>query len=403
MATNLGPLDPDPQVRYAAFEQMRGVCPVHELAGGRFMALSHDSVATGLRSVESFGGSAGQFGMAEEDMTIAGILEPRHGQIRRIINSVVALHRSQQIEPYLRQFCEDRLRETLAAARQSDGQPYNVMPAFVDPLPPAAMARLLGFSEADSARYYAWGNELGAEFGRAVQAGLPIAIRDACPAMATYVEEQIAERRAVPAEEWPNDALTRFLTTEVDGERLSDRAITTQIMFSIGAGAETTRNTLGSILYHLAGDPDLYQRLRADRSLIDRVVEEGLRLDSPAQFLVRRCLVPEFELGGTHLVEGQSVMLSIGSANRDGSVFTDADTFDPDRDNVLDHLAFGTGPHICPGAALARLEMRTALDVWCTHVERFELPADFSWTPPPTGMLHGPVALPLILVAAEQQ
>ncbi len=400
MATNLGPLDPDPSVRYAAFDHMRAVCPVHELGGGRFMALSHHSVATGLRSIDKFGGSAGQAGLPEDDTTIAGILEPRHGQIRRILNAVVALHRSQQIEPYLRQFCEDRIRETVSAAEQLAGEPFDVLPAYVDPLPPAAMARLMGFAEHDSTRYYAWGNELGAEFGRAVQEGRSIAIRDACPAMTVYVEEQIAARRAMPVDSWPNDALTRFLTTEVDGERLTDRAITTQVIFAIGAGAETTRNTLASILYRLAGDPAFYARLRADRSLIDRVIEEGLRIDSPAQFLVRRCLVPEFDLEGSVLHESESVMLSIGSANRDGAVFPEPHRFDPERDNVLDHLAFGAGPHICPGAALARMEMRIALDVWCDHVVRFELADDFSWTPPQTGMLHGPVALPVVLAGA---
>ena len=116
MAADLGPLDPNPELRYAAFDRMRSVCPVHDLGGGRFMAVSHHAVETGLRSIEQFGGSAGQLGLPEEDTTIAGILEPRHGQIRRIINAVVAFHRSQQIEPYLRQFCVDRIRETLGRA-----------------------------------------------------------------------------------------------------------------------------------------------------------------------------------------------------------------------------------------------------------------------------------------------
>src|SRR5471030_611043 len=93
------PLDPDPARRFPALVAMRDRCPVHELAPGRFMAVSHDSVATGLRSIESFGGGAGQQGLPEEETMISAIVEPRHGAVRRIINSVVAFHKSQQIEP----------------------------------------------------------------------------------------------------------------------------------------------------------------------------------------------------------------------------------------------------------------------------------------------------------------
>ena len=210
MAPDLGPLDPNPDVRYGALAQMRSACPVHQLPGGRYMAVSHHSVEEGLRSIEAFGGSAGQAGLPEEDATIAGILEPRHGQIRRILNAVVAFHRSQQIEPYLRQFCVDRLQGVLAGSAATSGAAVDVLPGFVDPLPPAAMARLLGFSEEDSAQYYAWGSQTGEAFGRAVQEGRSISMREACPAMAAYVDAQIAKRRALDPAEWPPDALTRF-------------------------------------------------------------------------------------------------------------------------------------------------------------------------------------------------
>ena len=199
------------------------------------------------------------------------------------------------------------------------------------------------------------------------------------------MEAQISARRSLPEGDWPNDALSRFLTTEIDGERLSDRAVTTQVMFSIGAGSDTTRNVLGSLLYRLAVDPELYARIRVDRDLIDLAVEEALRLDPPAQFLVRRCLVDEFDLGGEPLTSGDIVMLSIGGGNRDDAVFPEPDRFDLDRPNLRDHLGFGVGPHICPGTALARLELRLALSAWCDAVETFELADGFVWQGPAHG------------------
>lgn len=391
----MNPLDPDPSVRYPALAAMRSACPVHDLAPGRKLALSHAAVGTALRTIDLFGGSAGQDGLPEDDTMIAGILEPRHGQVRRIINSVVALHRSQQIEPYLVDFIGKRMAEVLDAAR--DGNAVDVMRLYADPLPPAAMARLFGFPEEDSKKFASWGEQVGEAFGRAAAEGRSISLREAGPQLASYVDERIAARRAMPEDSWPQDALTRFLTTEVDGLRLTDRAICTQIMFSIGAGTDTTRNTLGSLLFQLADDPELFSRLRADRALIEPVIEESLRRDPPAQFLVRRCLGAHAQLDGVEVDEGDTVIISIAAANRDDMVFAEPDAFRPERPNLKDHLSFGTGSHICPGSSLARLELRLALGTWCDSVESFAVEPGYEWQPPGTGMLHGPVSLPLLI------
>jgi cytochrome P450 len=391
-------LDPDPDIRYPAMEALRESCPVQTIAPGRYLVLSHDAVDSSLRGIDNFGGSAGQEGLSEDDTTIAAILEPRHGQIRRIINSVVALHRSQQIEPYLREFLATNMQAVIMQAQ--NGSPVEVMRAFVDPLPPAAMARLMGFPESDLTAFRGLGKGVAAAFGRAAAEGRSLSLRQASPEIAAYVDTQIANRVKLPRGEWPNDALSRFLTTEVDGERLSHRAITTQIMFAIGAGSDTTRHTMGSLLYRLALDERLYARVRSDRTLIEPIIEETLRHDPPAQFLLRQCLGEGVELDGVPVGAGEWVLLSIGSANRDGNVFPDPDGFDPDRPNLKGHVAFGSGPHICPGSALARLELRLALSCWCDSVEAFELAPGFEWEPLDTGMLHGPKHLLVLILPA---
>jgi cytochrome P450 len=401
MTEQLSPLDPDPARRTEAYAALRAQCPVHQVGPGRFMAVDHNTVQTGLRSVTDFGGSAGQYGLPEEDTSVAGLPEPRHGWVRRIINSVVAFHKSQQIEPYLADLCNRLAQDTVAAEGAESMQGIDIMPLFVDPLPPAAMARLLGFPAEDSSRYYQWGVQLGTAFAEAVADGRSISMREGCPEMAEYVDERIAERAHLPIEDWPNDALSRFLSTAVDGETLSHRAIAIQVMFAIGAGSETTRNTLGSLLFRLAQTPELYAEIRVDRSMVEPAVEEALRIDAPAQFMVRRCLVPERELGEVELHEGDSLMLSIGAANLDPATFNDPLVFDPHRDGLRDHLAFGSGPHICPGAALARLELRLGLNAWCDHVESFTLGEGYRWDSPKTGMIHGPESLRLRLRPAQ--
>ncbi len=191
-----------------------------------------------------------------------------------------------------------------------------------------------------------------------------------------------------PRDAWPQDALTRFLVTEVDGERLEPRAIRTQIMFMIGAGSDTTRNLIGNLLYRLATAPALYAQLRADRGLVDVAIEEALRLDAPAQFLVRTCQ-RDTDLADVPVEQGQRVFMCIGSGNRDDTVFDDADAFRLDR-TTRDHLSFGSGPHICPGASLARLEARTALHAFVERVERVQPRTDLRLRSRAVGDVAGP-------------
>jgi cytochrome P450 len=381
-----------------ALAELRRRCPVvpPDADGGPWVAVSHHAVETVFREVETFGGSAGSTGLAEEDTAIAGILEPRHGQIRRIINAVVAFHKSQQIEPFLTDLSRRLVDDFAAASAKAGPEGIDVMPIVVDPVPPNAMARLVGFPADDAARYYAWADEVGAAFAAAASAGRSISMADAVPEFTQYVDDRIAERLAIPEGEWPHDALTRFLTTKIDGLRLTTRAIRVQILFMIGAGSETTRNLIGSALYRLARDPHLYANMRADRSIIQNVIEETLRIDPPAQFLVRRCLA-DTSLAGADLHEGEHVMLSLSSANWDESVFSAPDVFDIERTTLREHVAFGSGPHICPGASLARLEARSVLNAFADRFDQIALGAGYSFDHLAHGMLHGPHVLRLVV------
>lgn len=396
-------LDADPAVRMPALAALRRQCPVAPPAGeGRpWTVASHEAVETVFREIYTFGGSAGSTGLDEDDTSIAGILEPRHGQIRRIINAVVAFHKSQQIEPFLMDLSQRLVGEYATASADAGPEGIDVMPIAVDPVPPNAMARLVGFPAEDASRYYSWADQVGAAFAAAAAEGRTISMAEAVPEFTQYVDARIAERLAMTEADWPQDALTRFLTTEVDGLRLSSRAIRVQILFMIGAGSETTRNLIGSALYRLALEPELYARVRADRSLIDGVIEETLRIDAPAQFLVRRCLA-DTALSGQELHEGEHVMISLSSANWDDSVFPSPERFALERDTVRQHVAFGSGPHICPGASLARLEARSLLNAFADRFDQVEPGAGYSFDHAAHGMLHGPHTLRLVVREAGE-
>jgi cytochrome P450 len=152
---------------------------------------------------------------------------------------------------------------------------------------------------------------------------------------------------------------------------------------------------MGNLFFHLGRTHGLYAALRADPSLIDVAVEEALRVDAPAQFLVRTCR-ETIQIGDSTVEPGQRVFMCIGSGNRDDSVFADADEYRLDREKH-DHLAFGSGPHICPGASLARLELRTALRQFTERVVAFHLADGYEYDPLPTAMLQGPRRLPIVI------
>jgi cytochrome P450 len=198
-------------------------------------------------------------------------------------------------------------------------------------------------------------------------------------------------------DEPPDDVITRFIRTEVDGEHLSDAAIRTQTMFLIVAGNETTRNLIGNCLHTLARTPGLYEQVRADRSLVPLVVEESLRHDSPVQVLARAVLGPT-SIGDRPLDIGDRVVFGLASANRDEAVHDDADAFRVDRPRPRDHLAFGTGPHVCPGATLARLEAVAVLEAFVERVTSFRLIDGFEPQPNPVFWALGHRSLPVTLI-----
>jgi cytochrome P450 len=122
----------------------------------------------------------------------------------------------------------------------------------------------------------------------------------------------------------------------------------------------TTTNVLGNLLGLLADNPDVYALVRGDRSLVDEVVEEALRLEAPVQWLYRRTL-RETELGGATIPAGESVLVYFGAANRDPEAYPEPERFDL-ANRARRHAAFGHGIHFCLGAPLARLETALALD-----------------------------------------
>ena len=375
--------------RYRAFSELRGQCPVHRLPGGELLAVSHQATSDGVRGVYNFAGTFSDAGtLSDEDIILAGIPEPRHGELRRIFLS--ALTDISRHETFIRELSESYADEAVEAARR-DGQ-AELMHCLARRLPSAVIARLLGLPAADLDRFARWTDELLDRQGSSTNAST--ALVDLHEEFADYLRGHILDRQSQA--DPPDDIITRFTRAEVEGARLSVRAIQTQMMFFIVAGNGTTRDLIGNLFMRLAADAALFDRVQRDRELIPAAVEEVLRLDSPVQLLARNCK-DEIELDGVRIEPGQRVLMSIASANRDESVWTDAGSFKPGREKGRAHLAFGAGPHICPAAALARLEACLATAALLDRVEAMSFAPDYKLDLNPVIWANGPWTLRVTL------
>jgi cytochrome P450 len=151
----------------------------------------------------------------------------------------------------------------------------------------------------------------------------------------------------------------------------------------------------------LANDPDLFDQLRVERHLVPTAVEESLRHDPPIRFLMRNCIA-NAELHGQQLCPHDKIAFGVASANRDETHFEDADRFRVDRPDPRGHLAFGGGPHVCPGASLARLEARVAVEAFLDNVASVTPVHPSRYDPVSVAWAHGPRSLEVELVPARR-
>jgi cytochrome P450 len=139
------------------------------------------------------------------------------------------------------------------------------------------------------------------------------------------------------------------------------RAQVRTLAVNLLSGSSSTTSLLDNLFYRDLVDDDFDARLRADRSVIPRAVEESLRLEPPVLFLFRTNL-SDTALSGSPVYAGERICMGIGSANRDEERFADSEEFSIDRSGEPEHLSFGWGGHLCLGIHLARMEAKVALE-----------------------------------------
>ena len=375
--------------------RMREESPVVAIAKGMQYVTRHSECRDVLRDPRSFSNATGMKApgveIPLEDRLLGELDPPRHTLVRRVV--VTAL------SPKLVHAAEPFMRETAAALlRDLPGTSADLVPAFTVPLPNRITGYMLGLDPADAAQLAIWAKSLmESTFPATNRTERGEGFAGAFPEFAGYIDERINERAAQLAQaSAPDDVLARLLELTDDGEQLPRRQIRALVRNLITGGFTTTSQLLGNLLHEILTNPEVDHALRNDPAALGRAVEESLRLSPPILFMARGC-VKEVEIGGCPLHVGTRVIAGFASANRDERVFDDPDEFRVDRANAEQHLTFGYGPHVCPGASLARAVACAGIGAF---LDRFppgaaQLAPGFEFENVPTYFERGPRSLPI--------
>ncbi|MEJ2887465.1 cytochrome P450 [Actinomycetospora aeridis] len=318
---------------------------------------------------------------------------PDHSRHRRILNKALTPRSVAKIEPRIRELCHGLVD---GFAVSGDEGEVDLVPAYCSPAPVQALATLLGVPIENSGDFARWADAINAAIGTAMTDEALLATLETQIEFWTFFENEIADRTQNPRDD--------LLTAVVQARNEGDAPLTPNEMVGfcsqlIGAGADTTTKLISSFMLMLCEDPELMARMRARPEELGRSLEEALRLESPVQGLFR-VATADTELDGVAIPAGAHVWVVYASGNRDEDIFSAPDAFDPSRERLRSHQAFGHGPHSCIGAPLARSVARIAFEVLLERLDDIAL-AEPGFVPryDPSYVMHGMAHLPLIFTA----
>ena len=278
---------------------------------------------------------------------------------------------------------------------ERDGE-VELVKTFAVPLPVTVIAKALNVPDDRLADFKRWSDASIAGIGTNISVDERVEAEREVIQFQKYFANQFEIRKTEPQD----DILTNLLNARVDrdevddnGEPLSDEPLTMPEMLSIVqqllvAGNETTTKFITEMVRLLGENPDEFAKLKADPTRAKAVVEETLRLSTPTQGMFR-IVKDDTEVAGCPMSAGDRAVVMFTAANRDPEVFDDPDAFNPERENITDHLAFGKGTHFCLGAALSRLEGKVAAEEIAARLASIELCESNDYSYHPSFMLRG--------------
>jgi cytochrome P450 len=362
------PFDPayfaDPFSYYRVMREQypvyRREIPNHRIWPHYWMISRADDVDRSLSDWKTFSSARGT--LIDTDITlippnIFNMDPPRHDELRAILARNLTPGRVAALESHVRAYA-DQLVQDFAGKGSFDAQRD-----FGHLIPTITMCVLMDLPTADREQFLKWNLDSmsGADFTS------PQALA-AYAEMGAYWVEIVAERRGGNG----TDLITQIVNTQLPGEDLSDEEIGGFCSLLHDAAQNTTMNMITHGVLTLGRHPDTRQLLRDEPQLWDQAIEELLRYVSPVQGLARTTTV-DVELHGTTIPAGDQVLILYGSANHDENVYPGPEVFDIRRRGTKAHWAFGHGLHYCLGNAVARLEIKCALQALLAGIGEWEV------------------------------
>jgi len=284
---------------------------------------------------------------------------PDHGRLRSLVQKAFTPRMILQLEGRIQQIADSLLDEV------EPNHSMNLVDDYAFPLPIIVISEMLGIPVEDRQKFRVWSQAI-IDFSDTPESLEKY--KHKIGEFAEYLEYLVRKKREEPAE----DLVSSLIQAESEGTTLSIEELYSTIMLLIVAGHETTVNLITNMTFALLNHPDQLEKLRQNPDLIDSAIEEALRFYSPVELTTLRWAAEPFTLHGQEIKRKDVIIVSLASANRDDTVFPNADRFDIERKDNR-HLAFGHGSHFCLGAPLARLEAKIAIQTLLRRFEHIEI------------------------------
>lgn len=384
------------------FTHLREHCPVHHSGTPTpHYALSREAdVTRALRDDATWSSRYGP-GLAYGEVG-TGVLvasdPPLHTEERLAISRAFKPSVLEAMEPDIRALVEE-----LVAGFADRGR-GDLISDLAMPLPLTVMCWMLGMPRQDIDKFRSWvmpmAEAVALAGGRQANEVVVGAYRQFHAYFGPHIDRRAEDLASgAPA---PDDLLTRLLTVERDGRRLTRAQVLGFCQFLLVAGSATTTLLIGNVVHRLLQHPDQMEKIRADRGLVANAIEESLRFDAPVHGLFRTNN-ERVTVHGHDIPVDSKVCMLFASANRDPAAWDHPDRFDVTRDlkDLKRHSAFGVGIHYCLGAPLARMESAAALDAVLDRLPGIR--PDGEPTMVRAAVLHGFDTLPVRWGGAESR
>lgn len=374
----------DSGIPHSVFQKMRAVPglvwnPIGKDGDGFWCVSRFEDVATVSRDTETYSSGLGhiQIYTIDEDAlgaraSMIDMDPPDHTRLRRLVNPGFIPRILREFEPVVR----DRASALLDRLIADGGGDW--VARVAKPIPIGIVCDMLGVPAKDHDYMIELTDHLVAgtsakpldatAYGNTIPLRLLPFNSPAAFALSNYARELGIRRRADPKD----DLVSKLVTVEIDGERLTDAEFTNFFRLMIFAGNETTRSAMSNLVLQMVAFPEAFARLRTEPELIKGAVEEIVRHASPILYF-RRTATRDTELAGTRISKGEKVVMWYAAANFDNARFKDPMAYDLERP-PLTHAGYGGGGvHTCLGAGLARIELRVLLEEILNRDMKFEI------------------------------